>query len=54
MAYGRDSAHQICQFHLLMEYRCKVDWDEAIELLISEDLSEVRKLVARIVKLTGG
>ncbi len=38
------------------EYRRKVGevgWDEAKELLMSEDLSAARKLVARIVKLTG-
>ncbi len=57
MVYGRCTAHQLCQFHLLREYRRnigEVGWDEAKELLMSEDLTAARKLAAQIVKLTGG
>ncbi len=57
MVYGRGSAHQLCQFHLLREYKRKVGevgWNESKELLMSEDLSAARMLAARIVKLTGG
>ena len=57
MVYGSGASHQLCQFHLLREYRRnigKVGWREAKELLASDDIETARMLADRIVKLAGG
>ena len=57
MAYGRSVLHQLCQFHLLREYKCNiggVGFSEAKALLVSDDMDQARKRSGRIVALTDG
>ena len=57
MAYDRNTPHQLCQFHLLREYKRNiggVGFTEARALLGSEDMEQAREYAGRIVALTGG
>ena len=57
MVYGSKAAHQLCQFHLLQEYRRNIGSrgrGEAKALLGSEDLLQVRTFAVKIVDLTDG
>lgn len=57
MAYDRETPHQLCQFHLLREYKRNignVGFSEAKALLGSDDMEQARDYAARIVALTGG
>jgi transposase-like protein len=57
LAYGIQTPHQLCQFHLLREYRRnvgKVSWAEAKALLESQDWEEAQQWAQRLSRLTGG
>jgi hypothetical protein len=57
LVYGPQVPHQLCQFHLLQEYRRnlgKVGWAEAKALLQSQDREEAQYWAKGLRKLTGG
>ena len=57
LVYGSQAPHQLCQFHLLREYRRNLGWDgwsEARRLLASTSVAEARRWARRVVALTGG
>jgi hypothetical protein len=57
LVYGTQVPHQLCQFHLLQEYRRnlgQVGWAEAKALLHSQDREEAQHWAQRLSKLTGG
>ena len=57
MAYGRDTPHQLRQFHLLREYKRNigiVGFSEAKALLGSGDMEQARNHAGRIMELMGG
>ena len=57
LVYGSKAPHQLCQFHLLREYRRNLGWDgwrEARQLLASENLAQAVGWAQRIVGLTEG
>ena len=57
MVYGRKVPHQLCQFHLLREYRRNLGWDgwsEARRLLASGSVAEAQGWARRVMALTGG
>ncbi len=57
VVYGSKAPHQLCQFHLLREYRRNIGvrgWAEAKELLKASNLTQARSLAVRIIDLTDG
>lgn len=55
--YGVQVPHQLCQFHLLREYRRnvgKVGWTEAKALLGSQSRIEAQEWAKRLQRVTGG
>lgn len=57
MVYGRQAPRQLCQFHLLQEYRRNTGWEgweEAKKLPASRSRQEGADCVKRIVEVTGG
>ena len=57
LVYGSQAPHQLCQFHLLREYRRNLGWDgwsEARRLLASVSVAEAQRWARRVAALTGG
>ena len=57
MAYGMGTPHQLCQFHLLREYKRNIGgvaFSEATALLGLDDMDQTRDYAGRIVALTRG
>ncbi len=57
MTYGNEANHQLCQFHLLREYLRNIGdagFSEALKLLRSESVAQVRIHAERAVYLSGG
>ena len=57
MVYGRPAPHQLCQFHLLREYRRNIGgagWTAARQLLAAKSVAEAQHWAQRVVALTGG
>ena len=57
MAYDRGTPHQLCQFHLLREYKRdigKVGFSQAKALLRTDDMERAREYACRIVALPRG
>ena len=57
MVYGSQAPHQLCQFHLLREYRRNLGWDgwrEARQLLGSENSAAAMGWARRTMALTEG
>ena len=57
MAYDRGAPHQLCQFHLLREYKRNiggVEFSEAKALLDADDKEQARERAGRIVALARG
>ena len=57
LVYGRQAPHQLCQFHLLREYRRNIGgtgWAAARRLLAAESVAEAQRWAQRVVALTGG
>ena len=57
LVYGGKDKHQLCQFHLLREYRRNIGsagFAEAKALLDADNLAQGRELAESIMFLTGG
>lgn len=57
LVYGGKDRHQLCQFHLLREYRRNIGgagFAEARALLDADSLPQARELAESIMSLTGG
>ena len=57
MIYGNEANHQLCQFHLLREYRRNIGdpgFSEALNLLRSESLAEARIHAEHAVYMSEG
>ena len=55
--YGNEANHQLCQFHLLREYRSNIGdsgFSEALKLLRSESLAEARIHAEHTVYMSEG
>ena len=56
MAYDRGTPHQLCQFHLLREYKRNIRERGVLgcqALLESDDMDQARECAGRVVPLTG-
>ena len=56
MAYDKDTPHQLCQFHLLREYKRNigiVEFSETNALLDADDMEQARGYAGLILALTG-